>query len=70
MSAAITYTRRPMLLRLQCAIAIAWLRWEISSAERWIKDCRGDGITNTKQLRHQELAVQALRVQLAIWQSR
>lgn len=67
MSAALNYTRRPLLLRLQRALAIAWLRYEISSAEQWISDCERDGITDGEQLRHQRRAVEALRVRLAVW---
>lgn len=70
MTAALTYTRRPLLLRLQRAIAIAWYRYEIRSDEQWIADCERDGITDTEQMHLQRKAVAALRVRLAIWQAR
>jgi hypothetical protein len=68
-SAAITYTRRPLLLRVQRAVALAWLQYEITSAEQWIAACSRDGITDGEQLRHQRLAVEALRVRRALWEA-
>lgn len=68
MTAALTYTRRPLWLRLYCPIAIAWLRWEIDSAEVWIRQCARDGITTSEQLRYQRLYLEELRVRLAVWE--
>ncbi len=66
MPAALTHTHRPMLHRLQRQLRIWWLRFEISSAEQWIKDCAREGIHDTDNLVALRFAVQQLRVQLAI----
>jgi len=62
----ITPTRRSLWHRVKRAVRVAWLRFEIDSAEEWIKDCAADGIFNTEHLRRLDLHLQAMRVQLAI----
>ena len=67
MAAAALLRTRPSLLRAAWrAVRIAWLRFEISSAEEWIATCEREGITNTEQLAYQRAHVEALRVRLCI----
>ena len=68
MSAVLTPTRRPLLLRVKRLLNIAWLRYEIRSAEQWVHDCEHDGITDSEQLRYQRKAIATLYVELAHWE--
>jgi hypothetical protein len=59
-------SRPGLLSRLVRAAKCWWLRWEIDSAERWIEQCRRDGITTSEQLRYQRMHVGELRCRLLI----
>lgn len=63
-------TRHGLLRRLARLARIAWLRWEISSAEDWIRDCERDGIYGTEQLREIERQIGVLRVRLMMVEAR
>lgn len=65
-AACITPTRRGLVHHIVRRARMAWLRWEISSAEDWIHTCAREGIHGTESLRHLERHVQALRVKLAL----
>lgn len=64
----ITPTRRPLLLRVKRLLHMAWLRYEISSAEEWLEDCRRDGIFDSLTLRQQRRHIATLYVELAYWE--
>ena len=62
----VTPTRRGWLHCAARLVRIAWLRFEISSAEQWIAECAQAGIYDTDSLRELARQVQALRVRLAV----
>ena len=62
----ITPTRRGVWHRIKRSVRIAFLRFEIDSAEQWLAECARDGIYDSQQIQHLNRHVQELRVQLAI----
>lgn len=64
--ARVTPTRRTLWHRVCRRVRIAWLRFEIDSAEKWMADCARDGIYDSIQLSYLRKQVAALRVRLAL----
>jgi len=58
-----------LLHRLWRAVRIAWLRWEISSAEQWVGHAARDGVFDSNNLRQVRREISRLYVRLAIVRS-
>lgn len=52
--------------RLWLAVRIAWMRWDLSSDEQWVRDAERAGIFDSENLRHVRHHMQAKRVRLAL----
>lgn len=57
-------TRPSLPRRLWRAVRIAWLNFEIRSAEEWVGMCQREGISGTESVKYQRGHIEALRVQL------
>lgn len=55
--------------RLWRAVRIGWLRWEISSAEQWVRYAERDGVLESDNLRRVRREISQKVIQLAIVRS-
>jgi len=66
--APLTYTRRPLGVRLASRLMRWWLRREIASAEEYARMARAGGILSEPELELLAVNITPLRVRLAMWE--
>lgn len=65
----LTTTRAPLLIRPWLHLRCLLLRWNIDSAERYLRICEAEGIFDTQTLRHWRDYMAAERCELAALQA-
>ncbi len=68
MIATMTYTRRPLRVRILRPFAIWWLRAWIRDEEKHIEHLRDGGIYNEDQLAERASNLTPLRARLILWE--